>query len=124
MHENDHRFDVRESTVPGAGRGLFARTALRRGDRLEAIGVLVRAGSLEDTCTAFADAYKLRAGDCLLIPCGYAALVNHADTPNLEKVVEEGRVFLQALRDIQPGEELFFRYSDYALERFGIRPRP
>lgn len=121
LKETDERFEVRASTIPGAGEGLFARAPLRAGDRLEAIGVLVQSGSLEDRCTAFADEYKLRVGDFLLLPLGYAGKLNHSDQPNLAKVVEGTSLFMEALRDIAPGEELFFTYSDYARERFGIR---
>lgn len=120
LDETDARFCAGPSTIPGAGRGLFARVPLRAGDRLEAVGVLVRRDSAADRCTAYADAYKFRAGDDLLIPCGLAALANHSDRPNLEKVVEGGSVFLQLRRDVAAGEELCFAYSAYARERFGI----
>lgn len=42
--------------------------------------------------------------------------INHSCEPNCETVVEEGRIFIDAIRDIAPGEELFF---DYAYERDG-----
>jgi len=121
LQETDDRFEVRPSTIPGAGEGLFARVPLATGDRLEAIGVLVQPGSLEDRCTAFADEYKLRVGGLLLIPLGLAGKLNHADQPNLGKVVEGERLYLQALRSVAAGEELYFSYSDYARQRFGIQ---
>jgi SET domain-containing protein len=40
--------------------------------------------------------------------------INHSCEPNCETVVEQGRIFVDAIRDIAPGEELFF---DYAYER-------
>lgn len=120
IDELDTRFYAAASTIPGAGRGLFARAALREGDRLVVVGVLVRRDSEADRCTAFADEYKLRAGEFLLIPCGMAALANHSARPNLTTVVEGESVFLQLLRDVEAGEELFFRYSDYARERYDI----
>jgi len=124
MHadETDDRFYVGESTLPGAGRGLFAKAPLRRGDRLEVIGIFIDRESETDRCTSFADEHKLRAGEGrLLIPLGYGGMVNHSIAPNLEKVIEADAVYLQALRDIEPGEELFFTYTEYAQERFGIR---
>ena len=98
----------------------IARVPLRVGDRLAVVGVMVRRDSEADRCTAFADEYKLRAGDYLLIPCGIAALANHSAEPNLEKVIEGESVFLQLLRDVEAGEELCFSYSDYARARYGI----
>jgi len=45
-----------------------------------------------------------------------ARYINHSCGPNCESVIEDGRVFIDAIRDIAPGEELFF---DYAYERDG-----
>jgi hypothetical protein len=120
LDEPDERFYAAASTVPGAGQGLFARVPLRTGDRLAVVGVLVRRDSAADRYTAFADEYKLRAGDNLLIPCGAGAMANHSARPNLQKVVEGDAVFFELLRDVDAGEELFFAYSDYARERFGV----
>lgn len=120
LDEPDERFYAAPSTVPGAGRGLFARVPLRAGDRLAVIGVLVRRDSVCDRCTDFADEYKFRAGDYLLIPCGIAGMANHSSQPNVEKVVEGEEVFLELLRDVDAGQELCFAYSEYARKRFGI----
>jgi hypothetical protein len=118
--ETDERFYAAASTLPGAGQGLFARVPLRTGDRLAVIGMLVRRDSAADRCTAFADEYKFRVGDHLLIPCGMAALANHSSQPNIGKVVEGDALFLELLRDVAAGEELCFAYSDYARARFGM----
>jgi SET domain-containing protein len=42
-----------------------------------------------------------------------ARWLNHACMANCEAIEEAGRVYIDALRDIQPGEELLI---DYALE--------
>ena len=120
LTEADPRFYLAPSTIPGGGQGLFAKVALPAGDLFEAIGVLISSGSIADACTHFADAHKFRVGDNLLIPIGYAGMVNHSRQPNLEKVVAGDKVFLRALRDIEAGAELFFTYSDYAQQRFGL----
>ena len=120
LDESDDRFYAAPSTIPGAGRGLFARGPLRAGDRLAVVGVLVRPDSDADRYTAFADAYKVRAGGHLLIPCGVAGMANHSSEPNVEKIVDGEAVYLQLLRDVSAGEELCFAYSEYARERFGI----
>ena len=125
LDEPDPRFEVRASTVPGAGRGVVARVDLPAGATLDVLGVRVRRESVSDECTHFADHHKFRVGDHLLIPVGYGGLVNHSPTPNLEKVVEGERVWFRAVRAIAAGEELFFCYPDAALERFGLAaPRP
>jgi SET domain-containing protein len=42
-----------------------------------------------------------------------ARWINHSCHPNCEAIEEKGRVFIYALRNLQPGEELFY---DYALQ--------
>lgn len=50
-----------------------------------------------------------------------ARYINHSCSPNCDTVNEDGRIFIEALRDIQPGEELTY---DYRLETEGpITPR-
>ncbi len=40
-----------------------------------------------------------------------ARWINHSCEPNCETDEEDGRVYIEALRDIRPGEELFYDYS-------------
>jgi SET domain-containing protein len=47
-----------------------------------------------------------------------ARWINHACDPNCEAEEVEGRVFIQALRDLQPGEELFYDYGLVIDERY------
>jgi uncharacterized protein len=44
--------------------------------------------------------------------------INHACDPNVEADDSSGRIFLQALRDIEPGDELFFDYGLVIDERY------
>jgi hypothetical protein len=46
-----------------------------------------------------------------------ARWINHACEPNCEAQEEDGRVFIYALRDIQPGEELNYDYGLIIEER-------
>jgi uncharacterized protein len=43
-----------------------------------------------------------------------ARYFNHACAPNCESVIEKGRVFIDAIRNITPGEELTY---DYQIQR-------
>jgi len=121
LDETDDRFELRESTIPGAGRGVFAIKPLHDGDRLKVIGVFIKPNSVADDCSRYADEHKFRAGDKLVIPVGFGGMMNHSSTaPNMEKVVEEDELYLVATRDVSVGEELLWTYSDYARERFGL----
>jgi SET domain-containing protein len=41
-----------------------------------------------------------------------ARYINHSCVPNCEPSVHKGRVWIHALRDIQPGEELAYNYGE------------
>ncbi|HKW82904.1 MAG TPA: SET domain-containing protein-lysine N-methyltransferase [Burkholderiaceae bacterium] len=47
-----------------------------------------------------------------------ARWINHACTPNCEADEVDGRVFIKALRRIEPGEELFYDYGLIIDERY------
>ena len=123
ISEADQRFYIGESTLSGAGKGLFAKVPLARGETLEVLGALIPRNSISDQCTRYADPYKFRVGGHLLLPFGYGGLVNHSADPNMEKVIKGKRVYLRVLRPIKREEELFFRYSKYALASFGLPSR-
>jgi SET domain-containing protein len=44
---------------------------------------------------------------------GIAAFVNHCCAPNCEVDEKRGRVFITAIRDIEPGEEITYDYNLY-----------
>ncbi len=120
LSESEDHFYIGPSTIPEAGQGLFASVPLAEGDQFEVMGVLIRAGSISDECSHYADAYKFRVGKFLLLPLGFGGMVNHSRRPNLKKVLEGPRVYLRALSQIKKGEELLFTYSQYAQRRFGL----
>ena len=47
-----------------------------------------------------------------------ARWINHACDPNCQADEHDGRVFIEALRDIAPGEELFYDYGLVIDERY------
>jgi len=61
-----------------------------------------------DTRTVVDGAIKRGGGD--------ASYINHSCEPNCEAVISNRRIFIHALRTIEPGEELAY---DYQYERTG-----
>ncbi|MES2996283.1 MAG: SET domain-containing protein-lysine N-methyltransferase [Verrucomicrobiota bacterium] len=53
------------------------------------------------------DAYDLDGS----VPWNTARLINHSCAPNCEAQIDRMRVYIHAVRDIQPGEELTFDYG-------------
>ena len=47
---------------------------------------------------------------------GTAMFINHSCNPNCETITKDGRVFIRAVRNIAPGEELLYEYNLYDSE--------
>ena len=114
-------FEVRPS--PLHGMGVFATRRIRRGARLlEYCGERVSHAEADrryqhkgrgdnHTFLFIVDARTvIDAG----VGGNEARYVNHACEPNCESVIEDRRVFIDALRTIEPGEELTY---DYQIQR-------
>lgn len=121
VEEKDKRFYIKRSGLRRAGMGLFAKIPLAQGATLKVLGVWIKPGSVSDRCTRYADTHKFHVGRRLLIPLGYAGIVNHSAKPNLEKIILKNRqICLRTLRPIKKNEELFSTYHAYAQLRFGF----
>jgi uncharacterized protein len=119
---HDPRVEVRRGC---SGLGLFARQPFARGERVaEYVGRRMdQAAYLQ--CRS---AYVFDLGDGLYIDgaprWNLARYINHSCVPNCEAVVEGDRVFIEALRDISPGEELAYDYGrEYFEDRLAGRCR-
>ena len=44
-----------------------------------------------------------------------ARFINHSCDPNCDAVIEDGRIWIETIRDVAPGEELAYDYA-YELE--------
>ena len=109
------RIEVRESGVHG--HGVYAMQSISKGTRIiEYTGQRVSweaAPNDEDDPHTFN--FGLDNGEVINPEIGgnNARWINHSCDPNCEAVEEDDRIFIDAMRDIQAGEELFY---DYALE--------
>lgn len=97
------------------GHGLFAARALRRGERVEEMPVVVLdpAGAEALEKVPVLEDYEFVFGEeDVAMAIGNAAFINYADQPNVDLVRDLARrtITIQALRDVAPGEELLYRY--------------
>lgn len=119
------RFSVRRNLILRNsrihGRGVFARTRIRRGTRLlEYTGERI---SAEEANERYGDddestphhTFLFAVDDHVVIDGAFggsmARYINHSCNPNCEAVVEDGRVFIEAIRTIAPGDELCYDYN-------------
>ncbi|HSK18139.1 MAG TPA: SET domain-containing protein-lysine N-methyltransferase [Longimicrobiales bacterium] len=115
-------FEARESKIQG--RGVFATRKIEEGTRLiEYKGEVVtdaeadRRYPFEEDERHHTFLFRLDSGDA--IDAGpsrsIAKYINHSCDPNCEAVEEDGRIFIEAIRDIARGEELVYDYN-YVLD--------
>lgn len=119
------RIQVRRSGVHG--KGVFALQAIRAGERIiEYVGERI----------TWTEALRRHPHDpsdpnhtfyfhiderCVIdanVGGNAARWINHACEPNCESDETDGRVFIKALRDLTPGEELFYDYRLTLDERY------
>jgi len=117
-----HPFEVRKSPIQGLG--AFATEHIARGIRL-----IEYAG--ERLTPAEADArypddeaerhhtYLFAIDDDVVIDAAVdgneARFINHSCDPNCDAVIDHGRIWIDTIRDVGPGEELAYDYA-YVLE--------
>jgi uncharacterized protein len=111
-------FEVRRSRVHG--RGVFALRRIRKGTRVieylgERISHHVADRRYDDHDENDNHTFLFSVDRGLVIDAGVdgndARFINHSCGPNCESVIERRRVFIDALRDIAPGEELSYDYQ-------------
>ena len=112
-------FEIRTSTIEGAGMGLFARHAISEKDTIGYYtGEVITEKEFHDPNRPFSAYVMWVTKDHILVGEGpkanYTRYINHNDEPNAFLVVSSRwkTARFQALRDIEPGEEIFFNYGD------------
>lgn len=117
-------YEVRSSGV--AGLGLFARRPIAAGERIiEYIGELIDNAEAErryddvrmDVHHTFL--FALDDDRCIdgAVGGNEARYVNHSCAPNCEALDDGGRIFVEAMVDIDAGSELFYDYQYIVDER-------
>jgi len=108
---------VRESKIHG--RGVYAIAPIRRGTRIiEYLGERISHAEADrryDTKDDDGHTFLFIASRRTVIDAGVdgngARFINHSCAPNCETVIERSRVFIDAIRNIKPGDELGYDYQ-------------
>jgi SET domain-containing protein len=110
--------EVRDSPLHGLG--VFAARRIRKGTRIiEYLGERVSHAEAdrryEDKGANDAHTFLFIVDSRTVIDAGVggneARFINHACEPNCESVIENRRVFIDALHALEPGEELTYDYQ-------------
>jgi uncharacterized protein len=121
MSDDDHPFEIRPSPIQGLG--AFATRFIPAGTRL-----IEYAG--QRLTPAEADArypdddgrhhtFLFAIDDDIVIDAAFegneARFINHSCDPNCDAVIDDSRIWIETIRDVEPGEELAYDYA-YILE--------
>jgi uncharacterized protein len=104
---------------PMHGRGVFARVPIREGTRIvEYRGERLTTAQAEARYPDDGSPYHtflFAIDDDVMVDAARggntARWINHSCDPNCEVVLEDGRLYVEAIRDIAPGEELAYDYN-------------
>jgi uncharacterized protein len=109
---------VRRSGIHG--RGVYARVPIPEGTRIiEYRGERITAAAADDRypdddSTPY-HTFLFEVDEDVVVDAARggntARWINHSCDPNCEVVLEKGRLYIEALRDIVPGEELAYDYN-------------
>ena len=112
-HRHSDLIEVRP--IRKKGRGVFARTPIRKGAVIERVPLIVVPvdevfGQVQRS--KLADYVFKWTRDTVVIALGYGSLYNHSYRPNA-RFYDEGHLtqVFTAIRDIEPGEEITVNYN-------------
>ena len=120
-------YEVRRSVIQG--RGAFATRAIRTGQKVdEYLGERIshdEADRRYDDADGRHHTFLFILDEDTVLDARYggnnARYLNHSCAPNCETEIEDGRIFIKAIRPIRPGDELTYDYrfewqDDYGAE--------
>ena len=102
------------------GRGVYATRGIKKGTRIiEYLGERITHAEADRRYARKAEddghTFLFIASQRTVIDAGVngneARFINHSCAPNCETVIENGRVFIEAIRRIKPGAELGYDYQ-------------
>ena len=114
-------FELRQSPIQG--RGAFATRRIRKGTRIiEYTGERITQDEADkrydDEAMGRHHTFLFTLDEKTVIDAAVdgneARFINHSCDPNCQALIEDDKIFIYALKDIPPGEELCY---DYAYER-------
>lgn len=115
-------FDIKDSLQEGVGKGLFAKSDIKKGTFiLEYAGIPMPTKEADE----HAGRYLFEVDERITIngepEWNTARYINHSCDPNVEAEIEDGHIMIYAIKPIRAGAELYIDYGDEYFDEF-IRP--
>jgi SET domain-containing protein len=106
---------VAQSLIPNAGRGVFAKEDIQKGEVIERCPAIeVPENDVANLNGSFLVTYFYYFGkkkNRLMLVLGYGSMYNHSPTPGARYAEKKGEVDFIALRNIKKGEEITVNYA-------------
>jgi SET domain-containing protein len=106
-HRHSELIEIRQ--IPKKGRGVFARTRIRKGAVIERVPVI--AVPVRDVSGRLTDYGFWWGRDTVAIALGYGSLYNHSYRPNARFYRDRLTQVFIAVRDIRSGQEITVNYN-------------
>jgi SET domain-containing protein len=117
MSEKTLKIEARRSSIHGLG--VYVVESIRAGETIvEIVGERICSAEsdrrYQEKDTEDGHTFMFYVDEDTVVDCGVngnvSRYINHSCEPNCESVDDAGRIFLEALRDIEVGEELVYDY--------------
>jgi len=96
-----------------AGLGLFAMRAYKKGERIiEYFGRTISTAEEYSSRSKYLFEVNKRRTIDGATRTNFARYINHSCRPNCEPEIEQGHIFIDAIRNIKPGEEFVYDYGE------------
>lgn len=124
------KFEVKKSSIKNAGKGLFAKVRINKGDHIGYYtGKYLTAKQIEREPYVSSKYIMTVTKNCYILGegkgSGFVSFINHSNKPNAEIIVstrwKTSRI--AAIKNIKPGEEIFYNYSDEYWDNVDFEPR-
>jgi SET domain-containing protein len=105
---------IRSSAIHAAG--CYTTTAIRKGERVaEYTGRRLTKDEADALYKNSSITYLFGLGDGSVVIDGHctAMFINHSCDPNCESIEEDGHIWITAIRNVAPGEEITYDYCLY-----------
>lgn len=124
------RFEIKESCKEDAGRGVFAKTNIKKGEHIGYYTGKVLSAKQIQREPYISSSYLVQVTHNYFIlgegkGINFVSFINHCSKPNAELVVSTRwkTARIVALKNIKKGEEIFYNYSDEYWENIGKTPK-
>lgn len=109
---------LKESKIKGAGRGVYAKENIKKGEIIETAPFVEISGNdtskVNESILVTYFFYFGKDKEKIALALGFGSLYNHSNKPNMTYKIKpkEKTINFISLRDIKKGEEITFNYKN------------